>query len=182
MKSFISIVGLVVVLSAAAFAQSVLTSLDGAKVDVQAQKGKIVVLAVGAAWLPLSGKQADFTNQLAKKYAGKDVVVYFVVTDSTAAKSKNFATNDDIRKFVTANKLNGMVLRDPDGGATLKKFNIEQVPSFVILNKSGVQVGEALGGIDRVTFQMDNAGLSNAKLLQSIELIGTRVAPLLKDR
>lgn len=36
----------------------------------------------------------------------------------------------------------------------------------------------ALGGISRVTFQMDNAALPHAKLLQSIELLGTRVAPL----
>lgn len=38
---------------------------------------------------------------------------------------------------------------------------------------------EALGGIDRVTFQMDNAALPHAKLMRSIELIGTRVVPLL---
>jgi probable LLM family oxidoreductase len=37
---------------------------------------------------------------------------------------------------------------------------------------------EALGGISRLTFQMDNAALSHEKLLQSIELIGTRVAPI----
>ncbi|RDB02721.1 LLM class flavin-dependent oxidoreductase [Runella aurantiaca] len=35
---------------------------------------------------------------------------------------------------------------------------------------------EALGGISRLTFQMDNAGLSHLKLMKSIELIGTRVA------
>ncbi|TDQ08661.1 LLM class flavin-dependent oxidoreductase [Pedobacter metabolipauper] len=39
---------------------------------------------------------------------------------------------------------------------------------------------ESLGGIDRFTFQMDNAGLNHAQLLQSIELIGTKVIPLLK--
>jgi probable LLM family oxidoreductase len=39
---------------------------------------------------------------------------------------------------------------------------------------------EALGGISRLTFQMDNANLSHEQLLQSIELIGTRVAPLVK--
>jgi probable LLM family oxidoreductase len=38
---------------------------------------------------------------------------------------------------------------------------------------------EALGGISRVTFQMDNAGLSHEKLTRSIELIGKRVAPLI---
>lgn len=38
---------------------------------------------------------------------------------------------------------------------------------------------EALGGIDRVSFQMDNAGLSHPQLMRAIELIGTRIAPLL---
>jgi probable LLM family oxidoreductase len=38
---------------------------------------------------------------------------------------------------------------------------------------------EALGGISRVTFQMDNAGLSHEQLLKSIELIGQKVKPLL---
>jgi probable LLM family oxidoreductase len=38
---------------------------------------------------------------------------------------------------------------------------------------------EALGGISRVTFQMDNAALPHAKLMQAIELLGSRVKPLL---
>ena len=122
--------------------------LDGQQVDVQAQRDKVVVLAVGAAWLPLSSKQADFTNQIAKKYAGKDVVVFYVTTDSLTPKSRNFATNDDVRKFGTQNRLNVQVLRDPDGTVTLKKFNIQQIPSFVILDKKGTQVGDAMSGID----------------------------------
>ncbi|MDN3657394.1 LLM class flavin-dependent oxidoreductase [Ferruginibacter paludis] len=36
---------------------------------------------------------------------------------------------------------------------------------------------EALGGISRLTFQMDNAGLSHKKLVQSIGLIGSKVMP-----
>jgi alkanesulfonate monooxygenase SsuD/methylene tetrahydromethanopterin reductase-like flavin-dependent oxidoreductase (luciferase family) len=40
---------------------------------------------------------------------------------------------------------------------------------------------EALGGIDRLTFQMDNAGLTHAQMMKSIELIGTRVIPLLEN-
>jgi probable LLM family oxidoreductase len=39
---------------------------------------------------------------------------------------------------------------------------------------------EALGGISRVTFQMDNAELSHQQLMHAIELIGSRVAPLIK--
>ena len=129
-------------------AQTSLVGLDGSRVDVQGQRGKVVVLAVGASWLPLSGKQAEYTNALAKKYAGRNVAVYFVTTDSTNAKSKNFASDDAVKKFATTNKLNVTVLRDGDGVATLKKFNIDQIPSFVILDKNGNMVGEALGGID----------------------------------
>ena len=40
---------------------------------------------------------------------------------------------------------------------------------------------EALGGISRFTFQMDNAALPQEKLLQSIELIGKRVRPLVNN-
>lgn len=40
---------------------------------------------------------------------------------------------------------------------------------------------EALGGISRFTFQMDNAALPHEKLLRSIELIGSRIIPLINN-
>jgi len=40
-----------------------------------------------------------------------------------------------------------------------------------------LQHSDSLGGISRFTFQMDNAGLSHAQLMQSIELIGKEVLP-----
>ena len=147
-KGFIAIFTFTIILSAAITAQTVLTTLDGGRVDLDQQKGKVVVLAVGAAWLPLSAKQADYTNALAKKYVGRDVVFYFVATDSTNVKSKNFTATEDIRKFATLNKLDVPVLRDSDGAVTLRKYDIDQVPSFVILNKNGTRVGEPFGGID----------------------------------
>ena len=39
---------------------------------------------------------------------------------------------------------------------------------------------EALGGISRLTFQMDNAGLSHEQLKRAFELIGKEVAPRVK--
>jgi probable LLM family oxidoreductase len=39
---------------------------------------------------------------------------------------------------------------------------------------------EALGGVNRFTFQMDNAGLSHELLMSSIKLIGTEVIPKVK--
>jgi hypothetical protein len=41
---------------------------------------------------------------------------------------------------------------------------------------------EVLGGISRVTFQMNAASLPHAKLMQAIEVIGMHVAPALHER
>lgn len=142
------LLALATVFAFSASAQTMLTSTDGTRVDIEGQNGKVVVLAIGASWLPLSAKQAEFTNALAKKYAGKQVVFYFVSTDSMNAKSKNFASNESVAKFATDNKLTVAVLRDPDGAATLKRYNVEQVPSFVILDRTGKLAGEPFGGID----------------------------------
>lgn len=148
-KSLLAVLSLVFALVFAASAQSVtLTSIDGQKIDVQGQKDKVVVLAIGASWLPLSNQQAIFVNKLAKKYANSDVVIYFVATDSTSAKSKNYASDDDVRKFASGNKMNVTVLRDSDGAATLKKYNLDQLPSFVILDKNGKIAAEPYSGID----------------------------------
>lgn len=132
----------------AASAQTLLPSLSGGSVDVQAQRGKVVLLAIGATWLPLSGKQAEFTNALAKKYAGKNVAIYFIATDSTNAKSKNHATDDQIRQWAATNRLTVNILRDSDGASVMRKFAVDQLPAFIVLDKNGNQSGDAFGGID----------------------------------
>jgi peroxiredoxin len=124
-----------------------LQQIGGGSVDVQGQRGKVVVLAFGAKWLPLSAKQADFTNLLAKKYAGKDVAVYYVCTDALNQKSKNYATNEMLSAFITDSKLSVPVLRDPDG-VLMKKLRVDQLPSFVVLDKTGALSGDPFGGID----------------------------------
>lgn len=40
-----------------------------------------------------------------------------------------------------------------------------------------IRHSEALGGIQRFTFQMDNAGLTHKQLMKAIELVGTKVIP-----
>ena len=44
-----------------------------------------------------------------------------------------------------------------------------------------IRHSEALGGISRITFQMNAASLPHEKLMQAIEMIGTRVAPVLRE-
>ncbi len=40
-----------------------------------------------------------------------------------------------------------------------------------------VRHSQALGGVSRISFQMNAASLPHAKLMKAIEMIGTRVAP-----
>lgn len=151
-KTLLAIFSLVFVFSVAASAQGVsLTSIDGQRVDVQTRRDKIVVLAIGASWLPLSTQQAVYTNKLAKKFAGRDVEIYFVMTDSISQKSKNYASDAELQSFAARNKLNVTILRDSDGAATFKKFGVDQIPSFVILGKDGKPATEAFAGIDPKT-------------------------------
>ncbi len=134
--------------SASAQQNQFLVSLDGEKIDVSGQKDKVVVLAIGASWLPLSKNQLAAVNKLSKKYAGRDVVFYFISTDSDNAKSKNYASNDQLRKFAADNKLTVGILRDSDGSLTVKKYKIDQFPAFVVLKKDGTPAAETFGGID----------------------------------
>lgn len=67
-----------------------------------------------------------------------------------------------------------------------ERFDAQNGPTGALLVGDPDEVGEkilrhaaALGGIDRVTFQMDNAELPREKLLRSIELIGERIKPAL---
>jgi probable LLM family oxidoreductase len=68
-----------------------------------------------------------------------------------------------------------------------ERFDAQNCPTGALLVGDPDEVGEkilrhaeALGGIDRLTFQMDNAKLPREKLLRSIELIGERIKPALK--
>jgi probable LLM family oxidoreductase len=47
--------------------------------------------------------------------------------------------------------------------------------------KKIVRHNEALGGISRITFQMNAASLPHAKMMRAIEAIGTLVAPAVRD-
>lgn len=68
-----------------------------------------------------------------------------------------------------------------------ERFDAQNGPTGALLVGDPDEVGEkilrhaeALGGVDRVTFQMDNAELPREKLLRSIELIGERIRPALQ--
>ena len=65
-------------------------------------------------------------------------------------------------------------LRSPHGA--LLVGNPEEVAAKIAAHS------EALGGISRISFQMDVAGLPHDKHMRAIELLGSSVAPVLRER
>ena len=124
-----------------------LPSTDGQTVTTESLRGEIVVLAFGASWLPLSRTQLQGVRKLADEYSNRGVVVYWVSTESDDSKSKNFASDEQLRSFAQKYGLKVTVLRDPDGVVS-KKFGVDQLPSIVILDKEGNVSGGPIGGLD----------------------------------
>jgi peroxiredoxin len=142
---------LVALLSSAAIAQNrvdfSLRSVDGQTVSSDSLRGEVVVLAFGASWLPLSKNQLQGVRKLADEYSKRGVVVYWVSTESNDEKSKNYATDQQLKAFAQKYGLNVTVLRDPDGVIS-KKYGVDQLPSIVILDKEGNISGAPIGGLD----------------------------------
>jgi len=124
-----------------------LKSIDGQTITSNSLRGEVVVLAFGASWLPLSRTQLQGVRKLADQYADRGLVVYWVSTESDNPKSKNYASDEQLRGFSQKYGLKVTVLRDPDG-AVSKRFSIDQLPSMVILDKDGNVSGAPIAGLD----------------------------------
>ncbi|WP_055098573.1 LLM class flavin-dependent oxidoreductase [Flavobacterium aquidurense] len=71
---------------------------------------------------------------------------------------------------VTKDKFDGLI----DDQGVLVVGDPERIAEKILRHS------ESLGGISRFTFQMDNAGLTHTQLMNAIELIGSKVIPLIK--
>lgn len=153
-KPILALLFLVILGSSLGFAQDrrapivdfSLRTTDGQTITSDSLRGEVVVLAFGASWLPLSKAQLQGVRKLADEYSDRGVVVYWVSTESEDSKSKNYASDEQLRAFALKYGLKVTVLRDPDG-ATSKRFGVDQLPSFVIIDKHG-SASEPIGGLD----------------------------------
>jgi peroxiredoxin len=122
-------------------------SIDRQTITSESLRGEVVVLAFGASWLPLSRSQLQGVRKLADEYSDRSLVVYWVSTESEDPKSKNYASDAQLRNFAQKYGLSVTVLRDPDG-AISKKLGVDQLPAIVILDKQGLSYGEPITGLD----------------------------------
>ena len=136
-----------------------LRALDSGTVAASDLRGKIIVLAVGASWLPLSEDEAKGIKQLSAKYGQKNVEFFWVFTDSESPKSRNYASDESLKSFAKTHSLSVKLLRDPEG-VQMKRLGVTQVPAFLILGKDGSVFGSPMEGIDPEgdsTIQLENS-------------------------
>lgn len=136
-----------------------LRALDSGSVAASELRGKVVVLAVGASWLPLSEDEVKSIKQLSAKYAQKNVEFFWVFTDSESPKSRNYASDESLKSFAKTHSLSIRLLRDSEG-VQMKRLGVTQVPAFLILGKNGIVFGSPIEGIDPEgdsTIQLENS-------------------------
>jgi hypothetical protein len=70
---------------------------------------------------------------------------------------------------------------------TRAHFNAQLAPTGALLVgdpetvvEKILQVNESLGGISRVTFQMSVAALPHARMMRAIEILGTKIRPMVR--
>ena len=87
------------------------------------------------------------------------------------------------RAFTTIGKERGW------GPVTRAQFEAQITPNGALLVGTPEEVAakilrhsEALGGISRITFMMNGASLPHVKLMSAIDLIASRVAPVLREK
>ena len=104
-----------------------LNGMDGKKVSSAEWAGKVVVIDFWATWCMACREAFPELTDLKAKYGDKAVIVG-VSTDKGAP--------DKVQKFAGKNKLNYLILHDPDDTQS-KVFGFESVPSLYVYGTDG---------------------------------------------
>jgi probable LLM family oxidoreductase len=123
-----------------------------------------------------AGKRAGFSPDRLR--VGVHALGYVAATTQEAADdffpgyARAFASVAEERGWRPVTRAGFDAQRGPHGALLIG--NPEEVTEKILRHS------EALGGISRITFQMNAASLPHAKLMRAIEAIGSRVAPALR--
>jgi hypothetical protein len=120
-------------------------ALDGGHVTSSDLRGKVAVLIFGDTRLRITKEQAESVRLLAFEFAPKGVVFYMVSTDSERPRSRNYASDEEVREYLRGRGVRLPVLRDP-GGKTLRRYGRGQIPLVVVLDSEGRVEGKPLEG------------------------------------
>jgi hypothetical protein len=132
---------------AAAFGQGLsgtLRTTGGGSMTIAQMHGRVVVLLFGGIVDPQSPDELPVLQRLASRYQGRGVDVYWVSLDPSATSDAQLAD------YAAKNGYHGAILRDSgDVLHSLGAGKRAQLPTIVVLDKSGAISSRPIGGFDR---------------------------------
>lgn len=147
LQRIIASFALATVLPAAALGQGLsgtLKTTGGAAMPVASMHGRVVVLFFGGIVDPQSPDELPVLQKIANRYQGRGVDVYWVSVDPSST------SDADLVGYAAKYGYRGAILRD--SGDVLRSAGTgrrAQLPTTVVLDKTGAIAGKPLGGFDR---------------------------------
>ncbi len=104
-----------------------LTTLDGAKVDLERLRGRVVVVNFWAVWCPPCRKEMPSMGRLAQQFADRPFTLLGVNAGDTP---------EDIRSFLQQVPVSFPILLDAEG-SQLKPWQVFAFPTSYVVDKRG---------------------------------------------
>jgi len=115
----------------------ILRDVDGHIFALSDFKDKVVLLDLMATWCPACNESVPHTKALDKDYSDDELVIISISVDPA------YDTNDRLRSYKNSHGSNWTYARDTDNVAY--RYRVEQLPTFVIIDKNGSLVYVATG-------------------------------------
>lgn len=124
------------------------TDIDGAKVDLSAHKGKVVLVQFWATWCPPCVAATPHLNSLVEKYGKRGFEIIGVNVDALHQDVKELKTAlPVVRRFVVEHGARWTTLLSGQGADDIAKaYGVEQIPANFLVGRDGKLVAVELTG------------------------------------
>ena len=116
------------------------TDIEGRKITNTSLIGKVSVINLWATWCSPCIKELPSINNLAKILGAENIKIYAVSQDRAGSKV--------VPPYFERLKLNNLTIYLDNKGSLMKDFNTPVLPTTIIVNSKGMEVGRLVGGIN----------------------------------
>ena len=138
------------------------TALDGAKFNLDAMGGRVVLIDFWATWCGPCNEELPHVKKIAQEFAGQPLVIISVSWDRDEAKWK---------EFIAKNEMTWVQYRDADNKLS-DEFGVNAIPHYFTIDSDGVLTAEMLGSGSNVEGKLKKL-IARAREAQKETVAGT---------